>query len=146
MSFLYADTSALIRAYFVDEPDHEELRMLLREGTDSVVTSTLARVEFASAAASAARCGRISDPTIFQKRFDAEGEKGQLTLLDLDPQTVLPFAFRLVGEYRLRTLDAIHLAVALTEAKTVAAGAPIALVTRDKDQAEAAKALGMEVR
>jgi hypothetical protein len=40
-------------------------------------------------------------------------------------------------------LDAIHLAVALTEARDLAAGEPVSLVTRDKAQAAAAESLGL---
>ena len=49
MTLLYADTSALVRAYFEDEPDHAPLRERLLEGGEPVVTSELARVELASA-------------------------------------------------------------------------------------------------
>ena len=43
----------------------------------------------------------------------------------------------------VRTLDAIHLAVALTDARELAAGEPVSLVTRDKAQAAAAESLGL---
>ena len=46
-------------------------------------------------------------------------------------------------EHPLRALDAIHLAVALTEAVELAAGDPVSLVTCDKAQAIAADAVGL---
>ncbi|MGH2670789.1 MAG: PIN domain-containing protein, partial [bacterium] len=62
MSLLYADTSALVRAYFEDEPDHARLREKLLEGEEPVVTSELARVELASAIRAAAETGRLRSP------------------------------------------------------------------------------------
>ncbi len=62
MTIFYADTSALVRALFVDEPDHVELRRLLLEGETPVVTSELTRVELASAVAAAAWTGRLQAP------------------------------------------------------------------------------------
>lgn len=144
MSLLYADTSALVRAYFVDEPEHEELRALLIDGREPVVTSEVSRVEFASAVTAAARGGRLVQARVVLDRFDADcGESGPLTLLRLDPESVLALAYRLVVDHRLRTLDAIHLAVALTDAVDLAAEEQVTVVTRDADQAAAVRAEGL---
>ncbi len=62
VTIFYADTSALVRALFVDEPDHVELRRLLLEGETPVVTRELTRVELASAVAAAAWTGRLQAP------------------------------------------------------------------------------------
>ena len=145
MTVLYADTSAIVRAYFVDEPDHKQLRELLLDGTDAVVSSELARVEMASAIAAAARTLRLKQPHVILDRFDADcGDDGPLALLRLDPDVTLPLAYRMVSEHRLRTLDAIHLAVALVDAAELAGGDSVCVVTRDNDQAAAARALGLE--
>lgn len=142
MSLVYADTSALVRAYFSDEPDHDLLRRQLLDGTEPVVTSELTRVELASAV----RAGRLSDSSTVLDRFDADcGDDGPVALLRLNPESVLPLAYRLVGEHRLRTLDAIHLAVALTDAVDLADGEGVTLVTRDDDQAQAGKAAGLDI-
>ncbi|HET7044679.1 MAG TPA: PIN domain-containing protein [Gaiellaceae bacterium] len=141
---IYADTSAIVRSYFVDEAEHEELRALLLSG-DRVVSSELARVELASAAAAALRAGRLRRSDRLLSRFDAEWRNdGLLTLLDLDPALVLPHAYRLVLQHRLRTLDAIHLAVALDAARALAVD-ELVFVSRDVDQAAAASALGLAV-
>lgn len=146
MSVLYADTSAIIRAYFADEPDHEPLRHLLLEGSAPVVTSELTRVEFASAVTAAHRTQRLHEPRTVLDRFDADcGEDGAITLLRLDPSTVVALARELVTSRRVRTLDAIHLAVALTDAATLASGESVTLVTRDQNQATAAIAEGLTV-
>jgi predicted nucleic acid-binding protein len=140
----YADTSALVRAYVSGEPHHAELRRQLLDGDVPVVTSVLTRVEFASAVAAAGRAGRLRRPRLLLDRFDADcRENGPVTLLDLDTGTAFPLARRLVREHPLRALDAIHLAVALTEAVELAAGDPVSLVTCDKAQATAADSLGL---
>jgi hypothetical protein len=78
--------------------------------------------------------------------FDLDcGDDGPFTLLRLDPRVVLPMARQLVGQQALRTLDAIHLAVALTDAAALTDGEPVVLVTRDEQQAAAARALGLGV-
>lgn len=142
---IYADASGIVRAYFADEPDHDRLRALLL-GNSPVVSSELARVELASAAAAAVRAGRIRRSGRLLARFDAEwGEEGRRTLLDLDPARALPRAYELVLDYRLRALDAIHLAVALEDGRALAGDEELVFVTRDGDQAAAAAALGLTV-
>lgn len=147
MSLLYADTSALVRAYLADEPDHAALRRLLLEGDEPVVTSELARVELASAVRAAARSGRLAAWREILAIFDAHcAEGGPVALLALRPPVVLPRARELVVTHALSTLDAIHLAVALEECPPIAAGEDVVLVTRDPAQAGAARALGLGVR
>jgi uncharacterized protein len=146
VTLYYADTSAVIRAYFADEPDHTPLRRLLLSGRHPVVTSELTRVEFASAVAAAHRGGRVVQPERYLDWFDEDCDQdGPLTLVRLDAAAVLPFARELVTVERLHTLDAIHLAVALTDGRALAAGDQVVLVTRDTQQAIAAKARGMSV-
>ncbi|MGH9039989.1 MAG: type II toxin-antitoxin system VapC family toxin [Acidimicrobiia bacterium] len=141
---LYADTSALVRAYFVDEDNHEELRSLLFEGDDVVVTSELARLEFTSATLAAARAGRIRSARTVLARFDADcGDEGPLTLIALEATNILPEAHRLLVDHALRTLDAIHLAVALIELPNLATPPDIGFVSRDETQAAAAAAEGL---
>lgn len=145
MIALYADTSAVVGAYLADEPGHEELAATLFDGADPVVTSELTRVEFASAVAAAVRAGRLPEGTGLLERFDADcGDEGPLLMLRFDAAQVLPLGRRLVGVHRLRTLDALHLAVALTAAATVAD--EVVLLSRDARQAEAAAELGLAVR
>ncbi|CAN5751012.1 type II toxin-antitoxin system VapC family toxin [soil metagenome] len=146
MSLLYADTSALARAYFVDEPDHVTLRARLLEGTEPVITSELARVELASAVGAAAPGERLPAITGLLARMDADCRgDGPLFLLRLRPEVVLPTAYRLVIDHGLRTLNAIHVAVALEESPALVADGDLVFVTRDAQQAVAAAALGLVV-
>ncbi|HEX3733383.1 MAG TPA: type II toxin-antitoxin system VapC family toxin [Mycobacteriales bacterium] len=136
----------MIRAYFPDEADHDQLRRLLREGKAPIVTSELTRLEFTSAAASAYLAHRIPDPHAVLNQFESDcGEGALITLLRLEPRTILPLAQRLVTQYPLRTMDAVHLAVSLTDAVALTDGGEITVATRDKRQAEAARACGLAV-
>jgi len=64
--------------------------------------------------------------------------------LRLDPHDVFPLAYRLLMEHDLRTLDALHLAVAATSATALAGADSLVLITRDDRQAAAARAMGLE--
>ena len=69
-----------------------------------------------------------------------------MTLVALIPAAVVARAYGLVLEHRLRTLDAIHIAVALDEDAALATGDELVFVTRDTEQAAAAAAVGLAVR
>ncbi len=113
MNLRYADTSALVCCYFPDEPDHEELRALLLEGVEPVVTSELTRLEMTSAVHAAHRAGRVADPVELLEVVDVDcGDAGPIALLRLQTEVVLGAATALVAEHALRSLDALHLAVA----------------------------------
>ena len=141
----YADTSAVVGAYFADEPDHEQLAAVLFDGAEAVVTSELTRVEFASAVTAAARAGRLDAADALIRQFDVDcRDDGPLSLLRFDSAQVFPLAQELVRGHRLRTLDALHLAVATTAAAALAD--EVAFLTRDLRQAEAARTLGLAVR
>lgn len=139
---LFVDTSALARAYLTDEPESESLRERLLYSDEPVAASEVVRVELARSAKGAERAGRLADAGPLLKRIDADLGR-RVAVLDLRPETVLPEARELVLGHRLGTLDAIHLAVALDEARR--ADEPITFVTRDADQAAAARALGFEL-
>ena len=146
MNVLYADASAVVRLYFTDEPDQRALRSLLLDTDDLVVTSEITRLELASAVTAAVRARRIVDADPFLARFDTDcSDDGQLVLLELEPAPTFRTAYALMREHRLRTLDAIHLAVALEDASRYAPGERVVLVTRDANQAAAARELGLEV-
>lgn len=145
MTLLYADTSALVAAYFVDEEAHAAMRALLREGPDPVVTSALSRLELSSAVLAAARAGRVQDPDALLDRFDADcREEGVVTLLALDAERTLPVATQLVRTQRIHTLDTLHVGVALLVAGDL--DRDTVFVTGDRQQATVARAEGLAVQ
>jgi hypothetical protein len=77
-------------------------------------------------------------------RFDEDlAEGGPIGPIGLRPDLILPAAYRLVVEYRLRTLDALHLAVCVEQCPAFAGDDTVVFVTRDNEQAAAARALGL---
>lgn len=68
-----------------------------------------------------------------------------MSLVLLRPDVVMPRAYQVVVDHRVRTLDAMHLAVALDVAARLADGDQLAFVTRDQAQATAARSLGLSV-
>ncbi len=147
MTLQYADPSALIRAYLEDETERTDLAAMLLEGRDPTVTSAIARVELASALRAAGRSGRLPTWEVRLDRIEADlAAEGRVKLIPLRADPILESARRLVLDHRLRALDAIHLAVALEDGRTLAAGEELVFVTRDADQAAAAAALGLAVR
>lgn len=141
MTVLYADASALVRAYTGADSD---LRARLLEGPDPVLTCTLARLELAAAA----RAAGVPAPGDLTARFDADClPGGPLVALALRPDDgpVGETAARLLAAHPVGTAAALHLAVALEVAVPLAAAAgdEVVLVTRDPAQAEAARAAGL---
>lgn len=133
-SSAYVDTSVL-GAYYCPEPLSAPAETALRK-LDTPVISTLTEVEFASLVA---RKGRLRELTERQAR----------AILDLFAEHVAAGSYRRVSpatdhflrardlvattSIALRTLDALHLAVALIE--------DLPLLTADRDLARAAKRL-----
>ena len=144
MRILYADTSALVRAYLPDEPEHDALREAILETDEPVTTSDLSRIELARALKAAERAGRITDAIPLLGRIDSDLSGRPILTIRIDPVTLVPRSRELVLAHRLRTLDALHLGVALG-LEAFADGAEIVFVTRDADQAAAARALGLSL-
>ncbi len=145
MTRVYADSSVLVRAYLADEPDNEAARELLFGDGNGVVTSEIARVEFASAITRAMRARRIDAAGDYLAAFDVDcGIGSPITLLRFRPEATLTSAHRLATEHGLRSLDALHLAVALDDGREVSGGA-LRFVTHDTEQAVAAAAEGLDV-
>jgi uncharacterized protein len=143
----YVDTSALVRCYFPDEPEHASLEKLLLQSPEPVLTSELTRVELASAVYAAGRAGRIPDPAEVWGLMETDcAPGGPVSLLRLEPDEVFGLAMQLFARFPLRALDAIHLAVAQTTAAELAGHEPIVLISRDDRQRAAAAALGMTLQ
>jgi predicted nucleic acid-binding protein len=142
----YADTSALVRAYLHDEPEHEALKDLLLGPGSTTVTSELTQIEFASALRAAERAGRVPVAEEVIEHFDADcGDAGPIALVELDRAVVVASARALVMRNAVRTLDALHLAVATAVQAAQTAEDEFVLVTRDDSQADVARTIGLVV-
>lgn len=142
---LYVDTSALVRAYLADEVEHDALVQLLRTGRETVATSSLTVVEAASVFRLAVRTGRLTEREGWSLLGTLDhdlGPDGVIGVFTFDIERALARARLLLLRHPLRTLDALHLAIAEHEGQQLAAGEPLVFVTRDQGQRDAAKALG----
>lgn len=148
MTVLFTDSSAILRAYLPDEPEHQHYEELLFSADDLVVSSELARVEVARGLVAARRARRLREAPFQRIYLQAEldlAADGQFTAVDLDPRPTLERARQLVSDHRIATLDAIHLAVAEREGRLLAEDDELVFVTADGAQRKVARALGFKV-
>jgi predicted nucleic acid-binding protein len=122
----YLDTSALVKT-IIEEPESPALMRWL-QGKDGLVACELVRVE-------AVRAVRVSDPAALPRTRRAIAT---LTLIRLDDP--LYEAAADLEPPSLRSLDALHLAAALSVGRELAG-----VVTYDMQMAEAAHKLGLQV-
>jgi uncharacterized protein len=137
---LYVDSSALAKLY-VPEPESERLDAFLR-GRLGLMISELAITEVLSAVARRRREGGLRPKLANQIRDAvlADADSGSFARLHLDP-AVHREAERLVlgmASLPLRTLDALHLALAFS-------GAATHILTFDRRMREAAVQSGLNV-
>lgn len=126
---LYLDSSAVVKLV-LREAETPQLRLFLRQHRRHArVTSSLARTEVVRAAL-------VEDAHRVPR---AKQVVGALDLVDLDT-AVLDAAGLLMTQPMLRSLDAIHVASALTVRKSLRA-----LVTYDNRMRAAAESLGLPV-
>ncbi|HYZ09519.1 MAG TPA: type II toxin-antitoxin system VapC family toxin [Pseudonocardiaceae bacterium] len=141
---VYLDSSVLGRAYLPDEDGHELADGLLTGFEHLLVTSTWTAVEVTSALCRAARGHRIANPDELLAVLAADlGEDGPVTVLRAAPEQVEHRSTRLVREHPLRSLDALHLAVAeIAAVPLLEPGEQLGFASRDEAQRSAAVALG----
>jgi predicted nucleic acid-binding protein len=145
---IYLDSSVLARAYLPDEPGHAEALALL-EGDDVLVTGPLTWIEVTGLLVRAQKAGRIDGPIdeVLEVLDDDLGEDGAVTVVrPLDAVGVELMARALVRDHGLRALEALHIATALAVLpELVAADETAAFASRDPEQADAARSVGLDV-
>lgn len=136
----YIDTSALAK-WYLSEPRSEDFEAFLQQQGSGAI-SRLTVLEFRCLLARRQRC-REFDSRLARKvfaTFESDIRKGFLTVHPLEDQHAQS-AVSLIGRLRghpLRTLDALHLAIAL-DLKSAK------IATADRVLGDAAAALGIEV-
>lgn len=136
----YIDTSALAK-WYISEPGSEAFEAFIREFPRAVI-SRLNVVELHCLLARRGRAGEITEQIAEQafRLFESDIAQGHLEVWPLEDRHALS-AIALLGRLRahpLRTLDALHLAVAQTIRSRIVA-------TADRIMARAAAELGFEV-
>lgn len=111
---IYIDSSALAKLY-VPEAESERLDGFLR-GRRDLMISELAITEVLSAVARRRREGVLDATHAYEIRDAvlADAESGSFRRLDLDPRVHREAERLLLGVESLRTLDALHVALALS--------------------------------
>jgi predicted nucleic acid-binding protein len=143
---VFVDTSALGSAYLGDESDGRWIADVIIDGEDPVVVSQLTDIEFASLLVRARADQRIDDAGLRERLgtyADHTADSGPIGVVPLTGDTIVrarELVLRAQEQYPVRTLDAIQLASAdlVSESNHEA----VVVLTRDRQQARAAEALG----
>ena len=128
---LYVESSALVKRY-VAEPD-SDIALRFMDAEPTLVTSRLAEVEVRR---NLVRL--LAGPELADKRRDFRLHLSAFDIVALD-EHVLEDAARIAEDTLCRSLDAIHLAAARRASPNAT------VLTFDRRQAEAARAIGMAV-
>lgn len=140
----YVDSSVLARAYLGDEDGSAEARHLIANASIGLATGPLTRIEVTGAIVRAARSGRRVAQADALARLDADLEdSGRFVVLTAPLEDVEAKALEIVRAHGLRTLDALHVALASIALPPLAdRGEPLGFASRDGDQATVAESLG----
>jgi len=142
----FLDSSVLVRAYLRDEPNHDAAHSAVFAGERPLLASELALLECDSAFRRGVRSGRITPATgnALSELLAADlGDDGPVTALRSDLGRIVDRARVIVRDQPVRSLDALHLAVADLDGRRVAGDRGLTFVTAGRAQADAATALGL---
>lgn len=134
----YADTSIVV-AYYCAEARSSEAEKLITS-SDEVAVSMLTELEFHSALSRKVREKSLTskDARRISSQFELHLNGGYFTLLQIEASHYAIAKNWISGfDTNLRTLDALHLAIALSR--------NIPIATSDKSLAKSAEALGVSV-
>jgi predicted nucleic acid-binding protein len=135
----YFDTSVLLKRY-VQERGSERTRSLVRQYR--FVSSALAPVEAIAALSRRRAAGTLAEAAMRAIVKKLRSDRLHWELVEVSP-LVLDRAERVVEETSLRTLDALHVASALTFRAATGIRAPF--ITADANQRDVVGALGLDV-
>lgn len=135
----YFDTSVLVKRYVKEEGSTAARRLLQRY---RFLSSAVAPVEVLSALSRRRTAGELTSRDFLAIRSRLHKDRGYWELVEVDAM-VLSQAEELVQKTGLRTLDALHVASALTF--QAASGLTIPFVTADARQREAAEMVALNL-
>ena len=138
VAYAYFDTSALVKRY-VDEPGSLEIRRLLR--ARRVMSSVLLRVEVLSVLRRRREEAVLSARAFARLLRRVEADDASWQLVPVSDEIVAAARSRVLQQ-SVRTPDAIHLASAEALHRE---GLRIPFVTADARQADAGRAIGLDV-
>ncbi len=135
----YFDTSVLVKRYVKEEGSTAARRLLQRY---RFLSSAVAPVEVLSALSRRRTAGELTSRDFLAIRSRLHKDRGYWELVEVGAM-VLSQAEELVQKTGLRTLDALHVASALTF--QAASGLTIPFVTADARQREAAEMVALNL-
>jgi predicted nucleic acid-binding protein len=139
----YADTSAVVRAYLRDEPDHAAWREALLGSAIAVLSSRLLQIELTSAICAAHRARRIRRATAVLDAFAHHcARSGPVSLVPITGRHVHE-ASKLLQKHVIHAADALHVAAALA---TKAFVDDVIFTTCDERQAAVGRHVGLTVQ
>lgn len=152
MRFFYFDTSVLVKGYIWEAGTsdvHEVLRELRAEPpTARVLASRIAYPEAMSAVSRREHSGRLTegeaDEITRRLLADFTGPVRPYIIIDPAPR-LLHYAAELTRQYRLRTMDAVHLATALVTRYSLPDGAELLFGSADQKLNAAAQSESLEI-
>ena len=139
MTFAYFDTSVLVKNY-VAEAGSARARALLK--THAFLSSAISPVELISALMRRRSRGELEAHDLPGILARVREDRSYWKLLDVGP-AVLIRGEELMQKTRMRTLDAIHVASAMTF--EAGSGMQVPFITGDGQQRDAAARLGLAV-
>lgn len=144
---VYIDSSALIRSYLPDEPDHNDVRALLDDVKTATISGSWTRIEVTGALVRAARSNRVRAERVLELfHRDTAPSNGPLLLVDALQADIEGLALQMVRSSGIRSMDAGHLACASIAFDNLAEpGEERGFATRDAEQAAVAKELGYTI-
>ena len=132
---LFFDTSAFAKR-FIEEEGSEKV-VILYNAAHEIVLSSLAVVELVSALNRLKREHKITLSNYDEIKLAIFHEVEALTIYSID-QNIIEISIKLLEQYALKTLDALHLATAIiSDAQQ--------FISADQQQLKAAKAIGLNV-
>jgi predicted nucleic acid-binding protein len=139
----YVDTSALVRAYLRDEPDHLAWRSYLFDSGMTLLSSRVLSLELPAAIAAAQRARRIKRTETVLDLFDElTSDNGDMALVGVTSSQIA-VGCDLVEHHPLTALDALHLATALSAQGVLR---DLLFVTCDEMQAKVGREIGLTVQ
>jgi len=138
----YLDTSVLVSIYY-PEPITPKVRKILTD-KEGLSTSSFSIVEFSSAINRKILMNELSKQNGLKiiNRFQSDIEKGYYKVYSFSPDDLTGannFIIDNLGRVSLRTVDALHIAIALRKKCDL-------FVTADRTQAKSSKKLGLETK
>ena len=141
MTFLYLDTSALVKCYIAEDGSDDVIALMADAA--AVATSLVTRTEVAAALAKAVRDDRMDEDEAQRahRKFLREWpDFGRVPVTD----ALVERADALAWEHGLRAYDSVQLAAALAcEDMVVALGVDVLLATFDRQLCKAAARVGL---